>query len=118
MHIAHGRREKNKASECETQESRKTIRKHRQHLDKKVITVNPHLCSLQTQKDGDIICSRVCCDRTRGNDFKLKEGKQTGHKEDIFFPIRVMRHWHRFPRGIVVPHPETPEVRLDGALRA
>jgi len=26
------------------------------------------------KKDGDKLCSRACCDRTRGNGFKLKEG--------------------------------------------
>ena len=27
------------------------------------------------KEEGDRLCSRVCCDRTRENGFKLKEGK-------------------------------------------
>ena len=27
------------------------------------------------KKDGDKLFSRACCNRTRGNDFKLKEGR-------------------------------------------
>ena len=27
------------------------------------------------KKEGDRLVSSICCDRTRGNDFKLKEGK-------------------------------------------
>jgi len=31
--------------------------------------------------------------------------------------MRVVRHWHRLPRGVVdVPSVETFNVRLDGAL--
>ncbi|GAB0194717.1 mitochondrial enolase superfamily member 1 [Grus japonensis] len=38
------------------------------------------------KKDGDRIFSRACCDRTRGNGFKLQEGKiQARYKEDFFF---------------------------------
>lgn len=29
----------------------------------------------RSKKEGSILFHRVCCDRTRGNDFKLKEGR-------------------------------------------
>jgi len=33
------------------------------------------------------------------------------------FIVRVMRHWHRLPREVVVaPFLETPKVRQNGAL--
>jgi len=37
------------------------------------------------KKDGDKLFSRACCNRTRGNSFKLKELIQTGYKEDSFY---------------------------------
>ena len=34
-----------------------------------------HYLKWSYKEEGDRLCSRVCCDRTRENGFKLKEGK-------------------------------------------
>jgi len=66
---------------------------------------------------GDRLFSRDCCDRTSGNGFELKEGRFRLDIRQNFFMMRVVKHWHGFPREVVDAQSlETFKVRLDGAL--
>ena len=70
------------------------------------------------KKEGDRLLSRICCDRTRRNGFKLKEGRFGQDIRKKSFTIRMVRHWHRLPREVVSDTSlETLKVRLDRSLR-
>jgi len=61
--------------------------------------------------------NRVCCDRTRGNGFKVKEGRFRLDKRKKFFTVKVVKHWYTLPREMVdAPSLETFEARLDRTL--
>ncbi|KFQ89740.1 hypothetical protein N337_07238, partial [Phoenicopterus ruber ruber] len=66
---------------------------------------------------GDKLFSRACCDRTKGNGFKLKEGRYRLDIRKKLFTMKVVKHWDRLLREVVdAPSLETFKVRLDGAL--
>ena len=73
---------------------------------------------LKGTQEGEWIFTQSDSDRTRGNGYKLKEGKFRLDDRKKFFTQRVVRHWNRLPREIVdAPSPEAFKARLDGALR-
>jgi len=61
--------------------------------------------------------TRAWSDGTRGDGFKLEEGRFRLDIRKKFFTVRVARPWPRFPReAVAAPSPAVLKARLDGAL--
>ena len=69
------------------------------------------------EKERERLFTRTCSDGRRGNGFKLKEGRFRLDIGKKFFTMRLVKHWHGFPREAVDPqYLEVFKIRLDGAL--
>ncbi|KAK4817751.1 hypothetical protein QYF61_026974 [Mycteria americana] len=65
------------------------------------------------KKDGHRLLNRACSNRTRGNVFKLKEGRFSLDLRKNFFTLRAVKHWPRLPREVAdAPSLETFKVRI------
>jgi len=74
-------------------------------------------CNGAYRKDGENLLIKACCDRTRSNGFKLREGRFRLDIRKKFFTMSVAKHWNRLPREVVeAPSLEIFKARLDGAL--
>lgn len=66
---------------------------------------------------GDRFINKDTSNRTKGNNFKLKDGRSRLDIMKTFFTMMFVKHCQRLPREVVrAPSLETFKVILDGAL--
>ena len=69
------------------------------------------------KQEGSQLCTRVDNSRTRGNGFKMKEGRFRLYFRGKFFIMKMVRCWNRLPRKVMdALSLEVFKARLDGAL--
>jgi len=58
------------------------------------------------RKAGEGLSIRACSDSTRGNGFKLEEGRFRLYTRKEFFTVRLVRHWNSLnSERLWMPHP-------------
>jgi len=75
------------------------------------------VCEGGSRKSREGLFIRAGSNRTKGNGFKLEEGRFRRDIRKKFFTVKVVRHWYRLPSEVVHAHSLVAfKARLDGTL--